>query len=77
MKKIDMEDQAHMSEATAAVTGWIDKRERMPAAADCDEQGCILAWHRYQGAMVLHARNVENFGAYITHWMKTPAPPER
>ena len=54
---------------------WIDKRERMPAPEDADEQGCVLAWHRYQGAMVLNVHNMVNYGSYVTHWMRTPAPP--
>ena len=70
------EDQAHLSEAAAAVTGWIDKCDRMPEAADGDDQGCVLVWHRYQGVMVMNVRNVQNFGAYITHWMRMPEPPE-
>lgn len=63
-----------MSEADEAVM-WIDKRERLPAPEDGDEQGCVLAWHRYQGAMVLRVNNVINYGSYITHWMPLPPTP--
>ena len=69
------EDQAHVSEANAAVMRWIDKREHMPTEADADDQGCVLAWHRYQGVVVLNVHNVANYGSYVTHWMKTPAKP--
>ena len=54
---------------------WVDKRERMPAPEDCDEQGCILVWHIYQGANVMNLHNLEKYGGFISHWMRTPAPP--
>ncbi len=54
---------------------WIPTAQRMPAEADADAYGCVLVWHRYNGAMVLHVHNVENFGAFITDWMPTPAAP--
>ena len=54
---------------------WIDKRERMPTEADADGQGCVLAWHRYQGVVILNVHNVIDYGSYVTHWMKTPAKP--
>lgn len=56
---------------------WIPIAEHKPTPEDADEQGCVIAWHEYQGAMVLHVHNVRNFGAYITHWMHTPAPPAK
>ena len=43
--------------------------------ADADARGCVLAWHIYQHTLVLHVDNVHNFGAFITHWMPTPAAP--
>ena len=54
---------------------WVPVSERMPAEADADVQGCVLAWHEYQGVIVLHIHNMTNFGTFITHWMPTPAAP--
>lgn len=51
---------------------WIPVAIQKPAPEDGDEQGCVLAWHRYQGAMVLRVSNVLNYGTYITHWMPLP-----
>ncbi len=64
-----------MSETDVSLSGWIDRRERDPTPEDADEQGCVLAWHRYDGVVVLHIRNMMNFGTFITHWMPTPAAP--
>ena len=61
--------------ADDAVMHWIPVSERMPTEADADRQGCILAWHEYQGVIVLHIHNMTNFGRFITHWMPTPAAP--
>lgn len=61
--------------ADDAVTQWIPAAEHMPTEADADKQGCVLAWHEYQGVIVLHIHNMTNFGTFITHWMPTPAPP--
>lgn len=69
------EDQENLPEAAAAVSGWIPIQERPPADEDGDVQGCVLAWHRYNGTIVLHVRNIVNFGSFITHWMPTPAAP--
>lgn len=57
------------------MTAWIPIAERMPTPGDADIQGCALAWHSYQGAMVMHISNIVNYGTYITHWMPTPAAP--
>ena len=54
---------------------WVPIAGHKPTPEDADEQGCVLVWHRYQGVMMLNVRNVQNFGAYITHWMRSPAPP--
>lgn len=57
---------------------WIDKRKRMPAEADCDVQGCVMAWHslnRCAEPVKLHL--FFQYGRYYTHWMPAlPAPPE-
>ena len=54
---------------------WTDKRDRMPTEADCDEQRCVLAWHTFQGTIVIELHNFEKYGGFCTHWMRTPAPP--
>ena len=48
--------------------GWICKDEQMPNAADADERGRILVWHRYQHGM-LYAWDGVHSNRYITHWM--------
>lgn len=57
------------------MNGWIQMTVRMPTVEDADEYGCVLVWHRYNGVMVLHVQNVQNFGGFITDWMPTPAAP--
>lgn len=57
------------------MTVWIPLSERPPTDADGDTHGCVLAWHIYQHVLVLHVKNVVNYGRYITHWMPTPAAP--
>lgn len=54
---------------------WISASEHMPTEADADAQGRVLAWHEHQGVIVIHIRNMTNFGRFITHWMPTPAAP--
>lgn len=54
---------------------WIPKGERPPGKDDCDKWGCILAWHTYKGAEVVHLSNFERFGGGYTHWMRTPEGP--
>ena len=48
--------------------GWICKGERLPTAADADEEGRVLAWHRYQCGM-LYAWDDLCGNRFITHWM--------
>ena len=53
---------------------WIDKEKRLPTAEDADEEGLVLAWHRYQGTMLtgwFRAADSKMF----THWQHTPEPP--
>lgn len=60
--------------------GWINIREQTPTAADADEWGCVLVWHRYNGTQVTGWHNIvvhENpDGDLITHWRHCPPPPE-
>ena len=53
---------------------WIDARERLPARADADAWGCVIAWHVYNGTMVTGWHQVER-NRYFTHWMPAPGPP--
>lgn len=55
---------------------WIDKLGRAPAEEDCDEQGCILAWHAHNGCVTVHLENFLRYGTFYTHWMKCPDGPE-
>ena len=57
------------------MNGWIQMTVRMPTVEDADEYGGVLVWHRYNGVMVMHVQNVQNFGGFITDWMPTPAAP--
>ena len=59
---------------------WISIYDRMPTEQDGDALGCILIWHKYNGACVTGWHNVikhmlpEN--DMITHWQRCPAPPD-
>lgn len=55
--------------------GWIDAAKRKPTRKDADVTGCVLAWHRYNGAMITGWRNVRGNALY-THWQPTPAVPK-
>lgn len=62
--------------------GWISREERLPGPEDGDAQGCVLAWHEYNGASVAGNWNYANPGwravrenAYFTHWMRLPPRP--
>lgn len=59
------------------MTEWTAIADRKPKPEDCDEQGCVIAWHMHQGAIILHRENLLSFGGFVTHWMKTPDPPAR
>ena len=53
---------------------WIDKEKRLPTAEDADEEGLVLAWHRYQGTMLTGWFRVVD-SKMVTHWQHTPEPP--
>ena len=53
---------------------WIDKEKRLPTAEDADEEGLVLAWHRYQGTMLTGWFRVVD-SKMFTHWQHTPEPP--
>lgn len=55
---------------------WVDSKERMPTKADADPQACVLAWHTYNGVMLVGWHRVlEN--QFILAWATPPAGPER
>lgn len=47
----------------------------MPTAEDADKEGCIVAWHAYQGAVITGWRRVAE-NRFISHWTHTPPAPE-
>lgn len=53
---------------------WIDAEQRKPTKADCDAFNCVLAYHKYNGAMVTGWHQFETSTMY-THWMPLPLPP--
>ena len=56
---------------------WIDKTERLPERGvdGADHQGCVLAWHIYQGCCVVIADRVCD-NSYFSHWMRLPDRPQ-
>lgn len=56
--------------------GWIAAAERMPTKEDSDVMRCILARSETDGFRVTGWHQIEH-NAHYTHWMPTPAPPER
>ena len=55
-------------------SGWIDASRRAPTEADCDVFGCVLAYHRYNGAQVTGWRQF-GMNKLLTHWRPIPKPP--
>lgn len=54
---------------------WIDANQRKPTVADCDAYHCVLAYHRYNGAMVTGWHQFDA-STMFTHWMPLPPPPK-
>ena len=54
---------------------WIRVSDRLPGPADSDAQQCVIAWHIYNGAMMMGWHQVER-NRYVTHWMPCPPKPE-
>lgn len=53
---------------------WISVKERLPDKSDSDFGECVLAWHAFQGVMLIGYQRISE-SRYITHWRKTPEPP--
>ena len=58
----------------AAYNGWIPAEEHRPTQADADAAGCVLAWHRHNGAMVTGWHQVRP-GSFFLFWQRMPCPP--
>lgn len=54
---------------------WIDAKQRQPTKEDCDVFNCVLAYHIYNGSMVIGWHQVTPESMF-THWMPLPLPPE-
>ena len=54
--------------------GWIDANDRKPGQKDADKKNCVIAWHRYNGTMVV---GWHQFGwkQFLTHWKPALPPP--
>ena len=56
------------------VNDWTPIDERLPTEADADAQGCVIAWHVFQGLLITGWRYVAE-NRFFSHWMPTiPAP---
>lgn len=66
--------------------GWISREERLPGPEDGDAQGCVLAWHLFNGTMVAGTAHIYGYCEtpgwqrvreceFFTHWQKTPGAP--
>lgn len=66
--------------------GWISREERLPTKEDGDAQGCVLAWHEYNGAMVAGTAHIYGYCEtpgwqrvreceFFSHWQRTPGAP--
>ena len=54
---------------------WIPVSSRKPTKDDADIMNCVLAGHMIDGITVTGWHQFEH-DKYLTHWMRTPAPPE-
>ena len=59
-----------------ATLEWYNKQERPPSIDDSDRQGCVIAWHEFDGVQITGWRYVLQ-NQHITHWFPTPLPPTR
>lgn len=52
---------------------WKSLEEAEPGMEDADKNGRILAWHRHNGAMLIHPAITRTTAReFITHWQPTP-----
>jgi hypothetical protein len=64
-----------MANPESATLEWYDKTEQPPCMEDADNQGCVIAWHTFDGVLITGWRYVMQ-NSFITHWFPTPMPPE-
>lgn len=55
---------------------WIDICETMPTQDDADAYGCVLAWSRMNGCIIVNWRNFKHYGCYLSHWARMPEEPK-
>lgn len=57
---------------------WVRKADRLPTRRDADAQGCVLAWHIYNGVVICSVENDHMLhSTQITHWRPMiPGPRE-
>lgn len=55
--------------------GWRETTPNTPTRRDGDANGCVMAWHIYQGCIVTGAKNARD-SSFITHWQKLPLGPD-
>lgn len=53
---------------------WRPATAHSPTRKDGDANGCVLAWHIYNGCMVTGAK-VARDSSFISHWQKLPMGP--
>lgn len=53
---------------------WIDKAQKRPNWQHADPQGCVMAWHKYQGCIITGWRRARD-SEFITHWQRCPEGP--
>lgn len=61
---------------------FIDVLDRLPKREDADANGCVLAWHKYNGWMITNytnvMRDVQSGGeCYFQFWIPMPERPDR
>ena len=54
--------------------GWIDASEIKPTKNDADAQHCVLAWHRYNGCMIIGWWQFKE-NKLLLYWQRLPRPP--
>jgi len=56
-------------------SSWIEVETRKPTMEDADFHGCVLAWHVWQGVMIVQHTLIGK-NSFYTHWMTPPEPPK-
>ena len=54
---------------------WISVKKRLPTAEDADSQGCVLAWHIFQGLMLVGWHQIRD-NRFMVYWQRPIAPPK-